>query len=320
MWDVLFAPARLLRQFPGVRVPIPLVIFLCLAVIGGFWWSGSRDKDFLTPPPETTLALIRAKAEFAMPQTDAPAAPPTRPPSRSTPPVAEQPSPIIPPVSPPSLDEYRDLASKGAAPMISTARLMEDNGNFELALLAWERVVDMSKADASQRDQALLAIQRLRATLPDWNSDPSRALEIVLHAGAGKTTAEALTPAIEETARELESASSGLLKVTAKIISGRDHAADGPAPIALWLTGSTENSPTTDVLSFTVDSKKDPHNDLHATVYRLIRGYLARTATHNTPMKLSKNGSPETALNSHITRLAWREFGTRLNQAPEPPE
>ena len=80
--------------------------------------------------------------------------------------------------------------------MISTARLMEDNGNFELALLAWERVVDMSKADASQRDQALLAIQRLRATLPDWNSDPSRALEIVLHAGAGKTTAEALTPAI----------------------------------------------------------------------------------------------------------------------------
>lgn len=204
--------------------------------------------------------------------------------------------------------------------MISTARLMEDNGNFELALLAWERVVDMSKADASQRDQAILAIQRLRATLPDWNSDPSRALEIVLHAGAGKTTAEALTPAIEETARELESASSGLLKVTAKIISGRDHAADGPAPIALWLTGSTENSPTTDVLSFTVDSKKDPHNDLHATVYRLIRGYLARTATHNTPMKLSENGSPETALNSHITRLAWREFGTRLNQAPEPPE
>lgn len=52
-----------------MRVPIPAVISLVLAVLAGVWWTNTRDLDFTTPPSSAHLEEIRLKIESSFPQT-----------------------------------------------------------------------------------------------------------------------------------------------------------------------------------------------------------------------------------------------------------
>ena len=84
-------------------------------------------------------------------------------------------------------------------------------GEFQRALLAWERVIDLTKPDETQAAAAISAIKRLRPTLPNWNTSPESAIAIELHAGTGKTMAKTLTPVLESVARDVEAAVRALL-------------------------------------------------------------------------------------------------------------
>ena len=53
-----------------MRVPIPVVILLILAVVAGLWWHGTKDKDFVTPPSARKLVEIRTRVESSFPQTE----------------------------------------------------------------------------------------------------------------------------------------------------------------------------------------------------------------------------------------------------------
>jgi len=299
-----------------VRIPIPLVLLLSLAVIGAVWWFGTRNSDFLTPPPASKLVANRTKIESSLPPADPPddtVAVPAVVAETTPPPPVEEPKPTI--VlgdlnSPPTLQEYSDLAPKGAAHLMDLAGLLETEGAFQRALLAWERVLDMGQADASQASTAIAAIKRLRPTLPDWNTERAGAIAITLHAGTGKKFAKTLTPVLEKTARELESASSGILKVTATITTGRDRrSTTGRAPMVIWFTGPKKNSASTAVLTFSVGSPQSLGDDLLKTVALLVRSYLGETSY----VTAATGDNPLATLNSHITRRNWQELGTRLN-------
>lgn len=305
-----------------MRVPIPLVILLVLSVVGGVWWYGSKDLDFLTPPSEASLATIRSKVEESLPPADHPLdAVPT--------PVIEEPPPP-PPVEtkpeielgdlsvPPHLDEYAASGEKGAAYLIELAALLEAEGQFQRALLAWERVLDSAKSTDADVQSAIAAIKRLRPTLPDWNTDPTKATAITLEAGTGRKTAKLLTPILVAVASELEKSSAGLLKVTAKVTAGKDQKnSSTPSPVAIWLSGSAKESRSTEVLSFTVGKPETLPDEVRLTVFRVLRGYLGHKSGQSPPPALGENEPAVDAFTSHVSRLLWNDLGVTLNHPPE---
>ena len=140
-----------------------------------------------------------------------------------------------------------------------------------------------------------------------------------LQAGTGKKTAKILTPVLEETARELERASAGILKVTSKLTAGRDtkKTAAAPAPVAVWIAGSAKTARSTEVMSFTVGKPESLRDEVGKTVFQVLRGYVGHKSGQCIP-PAAPDGTPVAdALNSHITRLYWRELGTMLNHPPE---
>ncbi len=298
-----------------------MVILLVLAVVSGVWWSNTRHLDFLTPPSAAKLQAIRIKVESSLPredQTDDAISVPAVVKAPEPPPVVEEPQIDLGDLTtPPTLQSYGELSPQGAAHLIELAAGLEKNGEFQRALLAWERVIDLSPADATQAATAISAIKRLRPTLPEWNPKPEAKIQITLHAGMGKKQAATLTPILEGVARDLEAASSGIVKVTATVAAGKTStSAKGPTPVALWLAGPDKKSPSTEVLSFTVAVPEALRGDILKTVFQLIRSHLARATKYTPPAALAEGENPQGALNFRITRLCWSEFAAALNLPP----
>lgn len=307
-----------------MRVPIPVVILLVLAVVGGVWWSNTRRMDFMTPPSASKLESIRIKVESSLPRAD------QTDDAISVPPVVKEPQPPPPPVeepaidlgdltTPPTLQSYGELVPQGAAHLIELAERLEKKGEFQRALLAWERVVDLTPADATQAATAISAIKRLRPTLPNWNSQPEAQIHLTLHAGTGKKLVKTLTPVLEGVARDLEAAASGIVKVTAAVTAGKTSStsAKGPTPVALWLAGPGKKPTSTEVLSFTVESPDNLRRDIMTTVFQLVRSHLDRDTAYSPPAALTDGEDPQGALSFRITRLCWSEFATGLNLPPK---
>lgn len=308
-----------------MRIPIPVVILLCLAVVGGFWWNGTQGADFLTPPSEEKLELIRARVAASMPPADHLETPLPSPASPPPPPKFEEvkPAPSVDAGdlnAPPTLAEYKDLAEKGASHYTELAVMLEVEGQFQRALLAWERVLDFGSPNPAQATAAIASIKRLRPTLPDWNPQPATGIPIVLQAGTGSKTVKVLEPLLAACARDLEKSSSGILRVTSKITPGKNskRSSAKPAPIAIWLTGLAKNSQSTEVLSFTFENPDSLPEELRKTAFELVRSHLAAHAVRKI-LPISPDGSAEDALNSHITRLDWQKLGSALNQTVEKP-
>ena len=309
-----------------MRVPVPLVLLLCLLVTAGVWWTTTRKVDFMTPPSAEELAAIRKKAEESNAQPDRlgePVKPPTL--KETNPDIAPE---VTPPAielgdldAPPTLEAYSERALDGHAKLAELAALLEKEGEFQRSLLAWERSLDLTKPDAAQAATAIAAIRRLRPTLPDWNNDPNAAIHIVLHAGTGPSLAPTLKPVLEEVAKEISAASSGILKITADLAVGKRNAPKGsPIPAALWLSGPAKESVSTDVLSFTVASNEILLDEIYKTAFVLIANHLKRSARFTPPVEPAAGESSLQALQSNITRLSWREFGKSLNASSASPQ
>ena len=304
-----------------MRVPIPVVIFLVLAVAGGTWWGNTRQMDFVTPPSEAKLAETRVKIESSLPRTDqvddAISVPATAPP----PPPVEPPKAVVELgdlTNPPSLQDYRVRSKEGSAHLIELATLLEEKKEFQRALLTWERVIDLTHPDEGQAATAISAIKRLRPTLPDWNAKPETAITLSLRAGTAKNGAKTLTSTLEGVARDLERASSGIVKIKTTVTAGKiSSITQGPAPVAIWLAGPEKKSVSTEVRSFTTDSPDTLRDDILKTVFLLIQSHLGRATAYTPPAGLAAGESPQDALSFRVTRLCWSEFATTLNQPPK---
>lgn len=304
-----------------MRVPVPLVILLCLAVVGGVWWSGTRQHDFLRPPSGEKLAMIRAKVGDSLPPADRSGAPA----AEVSVPAAPEPTPSADPKVPPhaaqetfDLAAYREAALNDAASFGALARQLESRGELQKALLAWERILDTATVpDKGVTAEALAAVKRLRPGVPAWNADPASAISIILHAGTGESTAAILAPVLEGVAREMENASSGILKINTRISAGADitGAARRP-PIALWLSGSGDHARDTEVIAFTSRSPETLRGDVLKTLFQLVRSVTGRSVSLKVPDVDSSVDNPVEPFHSHITRLVWREFGSWANNPP----
>lgn len=306
-----------------MRIPIPVVLLLVLIVGAGTWWKNTRKMDFITPPSEAKLAEIRDKVESSFPRADVAVD------AISVPAVVPEAPPVAPPKpaidlgdlkKPPNLLDYGELAPQGAAHMIDLAMALEQDGKFQRALLAWERVIDFTQPDDAQAATAISSIKRLRPTLPAWNVKPEAAVAISLHAGTGKKFAKILPSVLEDVARDLEMAASGIIKVKATVTVGKTSTLDkDPTPVALWLAGPEQKSISTEVLSFTVDSPDALRQEVMKTVFQLVRSHLKRSTAYTPPVGLAEGENPQAALDFHITRLCWSEFATAMNLPPPPP-
>ncbi len=278
--------------------------------------------DFVTPPSAEKLGQIRLSAKFSLPAEEKSENLP--PPPLPPPPVVDElPLPPVEELKPavnlgdlttsPTLQSYGELASEGPERLTELAMALEAHGEFSRALLAWERVVDLTKPNETQAAAAISSIKRLRPTLPDWNGKPEAAISIVLSAGTGRKLAKTLSPILEGVARDLEAASSGILKVKATVTTGRTNTLKGPAPVALSLAGAGKKQSATGTLSFTADSPDGLRAEILKTVFQLIRGQLSRTTAYTPPAALSEKEDPQSALNFRVTRLCWSEFAAGLN-------
>jgi hypothetical protein len=306
------------RHFPAVRVPIPVVLLLILAVVGGTWWKNTRHMDFITPPTQARLEATRLKAEASLPRVervkDAISIPKLV--KAEEPPPVEPPKPVIDLgdlTTPPTLQSYGELSPKGAAHLIEHATALEEKDEAQRALLVWERVIDLTKPDASQAATAISAIKRLRSRLPIWNAKPEGAIPITLNASTSKKQAKTFAPILEAIARDIERASSGIVKIKTTMKVGK-ASTKNPPPIALWLAGSDKKSTSTEILSFTVDSPEALRNSLLKTTYQLVINHLARATAYTPPTALTPTENPQEALVSRITRLCWSEFATAMNE------
>lgn len=311
-----------------MRVPLSIVFLLSAAVVSATWWRGTRDLDFLAPPGEEKLALARQQAARIGGAVASPNdLPPLPNPQANQPPKPAEPEPPKEPEirlgsleTAPGLESYAVDSQQGAEHLIRLATALEDKGAFQRALLAWERVVDLAKADAATQLKAIDSIRRLRPTLPAWNIDPEGSVPLVLHAGTGPATANALKPLLEEAARLLGKASDGVVAVSTDIAVGRKAVeAAGPAPVAVWFTGAAANSPSSEVLSFTISDPALLRDQLLRTVYKLVSGQLSGKTAYSAPLTLESTDDPVDALTHRVTRLCWREMAAALNLAPAPP-
>jgi len=305
-----------------MRIPLLIAIPLCLLTVSLIWWSATRDMDFLTPPSKARLSEIRAEALASLPvsrmEADAisiKVPPPDYDPARPPTLAILDPAELGDITSPPALDTYLDRAPDGAGKLLALAAALEQAGAFQRALLAYERVLDLSESDPEPIQSAVAASRRLKPTLPDWNPDPKTAAQAVVHIGTGEKFAEILPDILARITRDLNNSSSGIVRFSHELhISRTSQPTDAPTPVALWITGTRSGAPSTDVISFTTDSPETLRNDLLKTSFNLIRGHLSKTASYN-PAPEALDDSLE-ALESHLTRLLWNEFGKSLN--PEP--
>jgi len=303
------SPERARLQFPAVRVPLPIAIVLCFGVIGGVWWAGTRRHDFLTPPSETRLAAVRERASDLRSQ----------PLSTEENPTTQAVKPILvssvrhPQEEAPELAQYRDQAADPAS-LLATARQLEAEGKLQRSLLAWERILDSTTPDGTLTSEALQAIKRLRPSLSKWNVDPAQSIAITLRAGADKNHAEALAPALNELASQIENASSGILKVTAETSAGPDSGRQN-APIAMWLTG-TDQAISSEVTVFMSGAPGPLEQAATKAVFQIITTHLFRHAGLHVPPFGAGDRQME-FLQTHITRLAWLELGKSLNKSLE---
>ena len=306
-----------------MRVSFLIAIPACLFTVFLIWWLGTRNLDFLAQPSEAKLQQIRSDTLASLPvstmQDDAISIRLPLPQAD-----AERPEPVADTVpvdigdtsTAPVLDTYSDRAPEGSGKLLALAEALEQQGAFQRALLAYERVLDLSESNPEQIQTTINSIQRLKPTLPLWNSDPSTALTITLHIGTGEKFSKILPQIMEKISTDIGNASSGLVEPVYKLNIGRSiQDADAPTPVALWITGAEKGSPSTDVLSFTTDDPDRLRSDLLKTIFNLIRSHLSKSASHNPAPEIIDEPLP--ALENHLTRLLWVEFASLLNPAIE---
>ncbi|MEO0018351.1 MAG: hypothetical protein RLZZ522_1634 [Verrucomicrobiota bacterium] len=329
-------------QAPPVRVPLPLAIVVAIAFTLGLWWGLARHFDFLTPPSAERLAIIRQLAETALPRAEVPlpSQAPEHSPVDSTPPrrIQTRPAETSAEIAKrnPSLDTYADRSAKGSRHLIELGTLVEASGDRQRGLLAWERVLDSTKAPATHLSAALAAVKRLRPLVPAWSASHAP-FPVVLHLDTSARFEEMLTPIAAELAAELEQASAGILQVSAAVTTGRNsstktakpikpsrstrssRSTKTPAtPIVLWLSGPAE-VPAVETLSFTVAKPENLHPDLLRNLFKATCKQLADHDEFTPPAVPPKTEAPLEALSFRITRLRWLQLGQALNPPPTPP-
>ena len=217
----------------------------------------------------------------------------------------------------PALSEYGILAQKGSDTLIKLATHLETTGEFQRALLAWERVLDTTTPSEDTRKKAITSIKRLKSSLPPWNIDPNADIKLILRAGATLKNHKTLTAALTSAADFINQASGHVLQIDVKASFGRSSGIKTPRiPIAIWFSRPGDPPAETTPISFMADPKQTDlfTAQIEAAIYALVRAQLTQK-TNFTPLpEYPQTEKPEDVLQYYITRLMWREFANSLKE------
>lgn len=314
------------------RIPIPIVILCCVITLSIVWCVGTRDKDFLSEPtPEELIAVTKEwmqnrpnaypvnNVESALKVNNSPPISP-KPMVQAEQEITQLPTGNF--LHSPALSEYGTLDDVDTDAMIRLASLLENQGQVQRALLAWERVIDTSKSTANDRSLAVSAIKRLKPTLPPWNPDPEAEMAITLCVGATPKNDEVLIKAIKTAADTITKASGFILNVKTKVSIGRARTPRTPRiPVAIWFSSEIngKNNPTgTPPISFMADPQQEKMlvAQIEAGIYALVRAHLAANTSFSPLPEYPAGAKPDELVKLHITRLMWREFAASMKKQP----
>jgi hypothetical protein len=289
-------------------------------VAGIMWWQGTKNYDFLAPPPpeEIAFARMRAAGELATPSDlfavepieeviEEPIAPPAPPP--------EPPAPV-PMIDPGDLggehplDAWVEHSDKPAASFINLASSLEAKTEFRWALLAWERVLDQTSASGEEQKAALNGVRRLRATLPPWNENPKDATRVTMVVHAPKDRRQLAKRAADRAAKIVGEASSGLIEVSTGAIRESPPTAASPKLRVILMEETTETPP--EVIVPAPKTAEELERAILNSTFKLVASQLALRNDLRPVSAPDPAEKPEDSLRFRVTRLAWKGFAESL--------
>lgn len=301
-----------------MTVPYKFAIPLLLAAPLVCWFWGSRKYDFMTP---REIPVSELRPEFASPVDREVAALLNE---RS--PEPEQPkAPDLVKLeigdlqTSPGLDEYRAQAGAGALALLDLAQRLQNSGQVQRAVLAYERIQDSTPAGSSVQKEAEIALGNLKTELPMWHADPDARLPLQIHFDTARPP-ETLERAIATLTELLTIGSGNLCRPTFHILTSPPPSTPLPSlPAAVWMTipGEAPDKPSLSVVTVTPQSDKDLDHHLTSALYRLLCRRLRAIGSLTEPAALAVGEDPENAIVNRITRLAWKEILTTPFQSLE---
>jgi hypothetical protein len=223
-------------------------------------------------------------------------------------------------VSSPGLGAYRDFARWRIALTVffELSSTLRARGEFQRALLAFERVIDTSKAEPNSRAEAAQGISALTKNLPNWNIDPSNEIILNLHLEMAHKPSDHLKEVLQELATRIRKSSSDQLKIIPTINNSDNPDALTNNSIALWLSASGNNTTSSAVITLRLARNDKEHLEaISLAVFKVIRTHLTQLGYPPASEDLIKGGD---YLSRQITRLMWRDFAQSLHQPQNAPD
>lgn len=308
--------------------------FVVLAVIGTIlltWYLRTKNMDFLTPSgveiaeTENTsdfidLSVVLQPEIKDQPKIDSIIQQP-KDPDKITPPKIKEitESELGDLASSPGLAAYRDFARRESPDrLFELSSALRARGEFQRALLAFERVIDTSKADPNSRAEAAQGIAALNKNLPNWNIDPSNEIILNLHLGTADRLSDHLQEVLQEVAIRIRKSSGDQLNIIPTVNSSDNPDASTNNPIALWLSASGDNPTSSAVITLRLTRNDEEHlEEISLAVFKAIRSHLIDLGYPPASEDLKRR---ENYLSRQITRLMWRDFAQSLHQPQNDPD
>lgn len=302
--------------------------FVVLAVIGTIlltWYLRTKDMDFLTPSG-AEITKSEEAPDFVDPSVALQPEIKDQPNINGEIGLPEAPDSINPPAikeitdaelgdlgSSPGLTAYRDFArSEPADRLFELSSTLRARGEFQRALLAFERVIDTSDTDPKSRTEAAQGIAALLKNLPSWNVDPENEVVLNLHLGTARKPTDSLKKSLLEVAIVIRDASGDQLDIIPTINSSDNPEAPEDSPIALWLSTPGDEPASSAVITLRLSKDENDHlSEISLAVFKAIRSHLTQQGYPPVPETLEEK---QDYLSRQVTRLMWRDFARSLYQ------
>ncbi|MCH1420766.1 MAG: hypothetical protein L7W40_10735 [Akkermansiaceae bacterium] len=313
-----------------MRIHWAFVVFAVIGTILLTWYLRTKNMDFLTPSgleiveTEETSDLIDLSVVLQPKIKDQPkinrAIQQPKDPDKITPPKVKEITEfeLGDLVASPGLDAYQNFARRESPDrLFELSSALRARGEFQRALLAFERVIDTSEADPNSRAEAAQGIAALTKNLPNWNIDPSNEIILNLHLGMAQKPSDHLRDVLREVATRIRGASGDQLNIIPTIDSSDNSDSPTNNPIALWLSASGDNTTSSAVITIRLAKKNEEHlEEISLAVFKTIRSHLIQFGYPPASENLKKG---EDYLSRQITRLMWRDFAQSLHSPQNNP-
>lgn len=305
--------------------------FVVLAVIGTIlltWFLRTEDMDFLTPSgvavtasddsPDFVDPSVALQPEIKdQPNINGEIEQPEDPDKTSPPKIKEITRAELGDLAAsPGLNAYRDFAlSEEADRLFELSSTLRARGEFQRALLAFERIIDTNKADPKAQTEAAQGISALLKNLPSWNVDPNNEVILNLHLGTARKPSDLLKKALLEVALLIRKSSGDQLDIIPTINSSDNPDAPEDSPVALWLSTTSDEPASSAVITLRLSKDEaDYLPEISLAVFKAIRSHMSQRGYPPIPKALEDG---QDYLSQQITRLMWRDFAQSLYQQEE---